>query len=107
MGCRKQSSNDAFDGGRQGGEIDGAWPARGAATPIGKLTPRDLEVLVAIRRGSTNGAIAKSLGISLSTVRRHVGNILVKLDNRSQVAGAEMARRGMLTALPVWTRHTN
>jgi DNA-binding NarL/FixJ family response regulator len=107
MGCRKQSSNGAFDGGLQGGEIVGAWAGRGAATPIGKLTPRDLDVLAAIRCGSTNGAIARSLGISLSTVRRHVGNILVKLDNRSQVAGAEVARPGKLTALPVRNRHTN
>jgi DNA-binding NarL/FixJ family response regulator len=101
--ARKPSSNDAFDGGLQGGEVNLARPARRAAPPTENLTPRDLDVLVAIRRGSTSGAIAKSLGISLSTVRRHVWNILVKLDDRAQVAGPDLT----LAAVPVRNRHAN
>jgi len=53
------------------------------------LTPRELDVLAAIRAGSTNRGIATSLGISVSTVNRHVEHILAKLGahNRAQ-AGA-------------------
>jgi DNA-binding NarL/FixJ family response regulator len=63
----------------------------GKRLPIETLTPRDLDVLAAIRRGSTNGAIAISLGISLSTVRRHVARILSKLDDRPEVASLRIA----------------
>jgi DNA-binding NarL/FixJ family response regulator len=104
--ARKQSSNDVFDGGLQGGKLNTARPARRAATPIEKLTPRDLDVLAAIRRGSTSGAIAKSLGISLSTVRRHISNILAKLDDRAQVEFPDFGSR-RLAALAVPNRHTN
>jgi DNA-binding NarL/FixJ family response regulator len=57
----------------------------GKRPPIETLTSRDLDVLAAIRRGSTSGAIAKSLGVSLSTVRRHVARILARLDERGEL----------------------
>lgn len=52
------------------------------------LTPRELDVLTSIRQGHTNKAIALSLGISLSTVKRHVEHLLAKLGatNRAQAA---------------------
>jgi DNA-binding CsgD family transcriptional regulator len=56
---------------------------------IALLTLRELDVLAAIRTGSTNRGIATTLGISVSTVNRHVEHILAKLGahNRAQ-AGA-------------------
>ena len=46
-------------------------------------------MLLSIRQGSTNQAIATGLGISLSTVNRPVEHILEKLPvkNRAQAAG--------------------
>ena len=60
------------------------------------LTARESQVLQEIRSGCTNREIAGSLGISISTVNRHVESILKKLSarNRAQaVAETEMLRR--------------
>jgi DNA-binding NarL/FixJ family response regulator len=43
------------------------------------LTPRELQVLELLQLGQTNQETARGLGISLSTVKRHVENILDKL----------------------------
>jgi DNA-binding NarL/FixJ family response regulator len=61
----------------------------GSTDTIQVLTPRELEVLTGIRDGSTNQAIASLLGVSLSTVKRHVEHILLKLaaKNRAEAAG--------------------
>jgi DNA-binding NarL/FixJ family response regulator len=59
------------------------------------LTAREGQVLREIRSGRTNREIAGSLGISLSTVNRHVESILKKLSarNRAQaVAETEVLR---------------
>lgn len=56
------------------------------------LTVRELEVLALIERGLTNKVIARRLGVSVSTVKHHVHNILSKL---------EVARRGEAVA---WLR---
>lgn len=55
---------------------------------INKLTEREKEVLMQIRKGLSNGEIASHLYISECTVKKHVSNILSKLDlsNRTQVA---------------------
>jgi len=54
-----------------------------------KLTPRQKQVLLlVVKRGATNKVIAKTLKISESTVKLHVGSILKKygLRNRTQLA---------------------
>jgi non-specific serine/threonine protein kinase len=58
------------------------------------LSPRELEVAALVARGETNRQIAQALGISKTTVDRHVSNILVKggFASRAQVA-AWVARR--------------
>jgi LuxR family maltose regulon positive regulatory protein len=61
-----------------------------AATGAGEpgLTPRELEVLGRIASGDSNKHIARALDLSLHTVKRHVANILGKLDaeTRGQAA---------------------
>jgi DNA-binding CsgD family transcriptional regulator len=52
------------------------------------LSSRQVQVLTAIRAGRTNREIAKLLGISLSTVNRHVENILQKLPARNRAHAA-------------------
>jgi DNA-binding NarL/FixJ family response regulator len=52
------------------------------------LSARQVQVLRAIRSGRTNREIAKLLGISLSTVNRHVENILQKLPARNRAHAA-------------------
>lgn len=52
------------------------------------LSPREMEVLVWIRRGLTNSEIAARLGISTGTVKIHVEHILSKLDVPNRHAAA-------------------
>jgi len=50
------------------------------------LTPREIEVLTVIGRGRTNSEVAAELYISETTVKTHVGNLLMKLGARDRVA---------------------
>lgn len=51
-----------------------------------RLTPRQQQVLRLIRRGMANSAIAASLGVSASTVKAEVGELLRAFDVRSREA---------------------
>lgn len=55
---------------------------------INQLTDREKDVLNEIRKGLSNEEIANSLYISEHTVKKHVSNILTKLNvsNRTQIA---------------------
>ncbi|MDE2583546.1 MAG: response regulator transcription factor [Rhodospirillales bacterium] len=63
------------------------FPASSAAS-IDRLTPREAAVLELLGRGTPNKIIAYRLGISLSTAKVHVHNIIKKLNahNRTEVA---------------------
>lgn len=56
--------------------------------PLEPLTPRQLEVLGLLARGSTNREIAQILVVSRGTVKRHVEDIIAKLEvsDRTQAA---------------------
>jgi DNA-binding NarL/FixJ family response regulator len=75
---------------RSNGYARGAAPA--AATPrseaLGRLTRRELEVLDEIRRGMTNREIALRLGVSPTTVNKHVHRVLTKLGARNRAQAA-------------------
>jgi DNA-binding NarL/FixJ family response regulator len=83
----------------------GAQEEAGAADPTSKrplgerpetrldhsLTPREVEVLRLVARGQTNQQIARSLLISVSTVKRHVRHISSKLGVPDRVQAAVRA----------------
>jgi DNA-binding NarL/FixJ family response regulator len=48
--------------------------------PLGRLTPREREVLSLMAQGKSNNAIAEDLVVSLGAVEKHVTNIFMKLD---------------------------
>jgi DNA-binding NarL/FixJ family response regulator len=56
-----------------------------------RLSVRENQVLQEIRRGRTNREIAASLGISITTVNKHVQGVLKKLNvrNRAQAAASQ------------------
>lgn len=68
------------------GQDDGAPAA--ALPPDEPLSAREREVLALLAEGQSNKLIARALGLSLHTVKRHVANILTKLalDSRTQAA---------------------
>lgn len=69
---------------RNGGESE-ADPA-----PEAKLTRRELDVLKLVAQGETDARIARSLGIHMTTVKKHVSRILAKFAVSSR-AGATAA----------------
>jgi RimJ/RimL family protein N-acetyltransferase/DNA-binding CsgD family transcriptional regulator len=64
------------------------------------LTPRELDVLTELARGSSNRVIAASLGISENTVKNHVRSILEKLQAKSRAEAVVVGLSQGLTSLP-------
>src|SRR5260370_5190426 len=68
-------------------------PPQAAAASLEHLSAREREVIVFVADGLSNAAIAKRLSISEHTVKRHVANILLKLDLPTRAAAAAIAGR--------------
>lgn len=64
----------------------------GNSTLIEPLSERELEVLHMLVQGASNQDIADTLVITLSTVKKHVGNILAKLSVTSRTQAIVRAR---------------
>jgi DNA-binding NarL/FixJ family response regulator len=65
-----------------------AKPAREAS--LDALTPREREVLTLVAEGLSNAVIANRLRLSDHTVKRHVANMLLKLDLPTRAAAAAL-----------------
>ena len=64
---------------------------------VSALTPREIEVLNLMAEGASNKTIARRLGISVHTVKFHVGSLLDKLDAAGRTdAVAHAARLGVI-----------
>jgi DNA-binding NarL/FixJ family response regulator len=75
--------------GRRSASPAGATPS----TPLGTLTPRELDVLSLLADGRTNKEVAAALFISQKTAGVHVSHILAKLGVRSRVQAVAIAHR--------------
>lgn len=64
------------------------------------LTARELEVLQLMAEGLANQLIAKTLFLSLNTVRNHVRNVLAKLNAHSKLEAVAVATRSGLIEPP-------
>ena len=73
---------------REAAEIAQRPQMPSAPAPCTGLTPRELAVLELLERGVCNKIIAYKLGMSLSTVKAHVHNIIVKLRVRNRTEAA-------------------
>jgi DNA-binding NarL/FixJ family response regulator len=51
-----------------------------AHDPVGRLTPRERDVLALVAQGRSNAAIAAALGVTDNAVNFHTANIFTKLD---------------------------
>ncbi len=69
---------------KEGGEQE----KKGKPSPLDALTPREVEVFRLMSGGHTNQQIAKELFASVSTVKKHVRQVLAKLgvSDRTQAA---------------------
>jgi LuxR family transcriptional regulator, maltose regulon positive regulatory protein len=75
-----------------------AAPAAPAAVAVvdmtdAKLTDRELEIIVLIKQGATDKAIAEMMHISTSTVKYHLQNIFRKLNVRTRTAAVFVAEK--------------
>jgi LuxR family maltose regulon positive regulatory protein len=69
-----------------------AGPSPRASGPLGRLSDREREVLERVAHGASNKEIARELDLSLHTVKRHIANILGKLDCVSRRQAADLVR---------------
>lgn len=53
---------------------------RNERSPLGELTPRELEILAFVARGHSNQAIADELVLTKRAVEKHINAIFLKLD---------------------------
>jgi DNA-binding CsgD family transcriptional regulator len=74
------------------GEAD---PLHGHAAPVhdNKLTPREHEVLQLLAAGASNKEIARSLDISVHTVKFHIASLLAKLGATSRLEAVGIGLR--------------
>ncbi len=63
---------------------------------LDELTERETDVLVCLGEGLSNQQIGRELGIGEATVKTHVSRVLTKLDLRSRVQAAVLAREARL-----------
>lgn len=70
-----------------------ARPAPRPSGPLDLLTPREREVLERVAEGAGNKEIARELALSTHTVKRHIANILGKLDCVSRRQAALLLKR--------------
>lgn len=61
--------------------------------PAARLTRREREVLSLLVEGSTNGAIAQKLSVSVETVKSHVRHIMQKMHVKDRTQAAVIATR--------------
>jgi DNA-binding NarL/FixJ family response regulator len=78
---------------REGGDASGAPDAEFGGP---RLTARELEVLCLMAKGRSNHEIAEDLTIGITTVRKHVTSILIKLHVENRVQAAVQAVRNRL-----------
>jgi DNA-binding NarL/FixJ family response regulator len=84
-------------------DAETAEPGRDPRGPAGSrsLTPRELEVLQMLTKGSANKEIARAIGVAEVTVKLHTRRILEKLGVRNRAAAAALAvSRGLISNDP-------
>lgn len=69
------------------------------STKSNRLTPREIEILRLIAQGQCNKEIAKTLGITLDTVKEHVRNIFRKTSQSDRTQAALWAIRNEIASL--------
>jgi DNA-binding NarL/FixJ family response regulator len=86
--ARKEARSPPGSSGDPGGSLD---EHRVAVPRPASLTRREAEVLRLVARGHTNSQIAKSLLVSVSTIKKHVQRVISKLEVSTRTEAAVKA----------------
>ncbi|MFO8079018.1 MAG: response regulator transcription factor [Armatimonadota bacterium] len=65
------------------------------------LTEREVDVLRLMANGDSNGAISETLGITMDTTKKHVRNVIDKMQARSRTHAAIIAAQAGLVGNPI------
>ncbi|MEK0083157.1 response regulator transcription factor [Benzoatithermus flavus] len=60
------------------------------ADPLGRLSPRERELLGSLGTGCTNAELARALGVSVNTVKFHLRNLFDKLGVRNRAQAVQL-----------------
>lgn len=67
--------------------------ARSENSPLGEMTPRELDVLSGVAEGKSNAAIAEDLVLTKRAVEKHINAIFLKLDLTYSPEADQMSKR--------------
>jgi DNA-binding NarL/FixJ family response regulator len=67
--------------------------ARSESSPLGEMTPRELDVLSGVAEGKSNAAIAEDLVLTKRAVEKHINAIFLKLDLTYSPEADQMSKR--------------
>jgi DNA-binding NarL/FixJ family response regulator len=70
-------------------------------TEAAHLTEREVDILRLMGNGDSNKAMAEILGITLDTVKKHVRNVIDKLQARSRTHAAIIAAQSGIVGNPI------
>ena len=70
-------------------------------TEAAHLTEREVDILRLMGNGDSNKAMAETLGITLDTVKKHVRNVIDKLQARSRTHAAIIAAQSGIVGNPI------
>ena len=70
-------------------------------TEAAHLTEREVDVLRLMGNGDSNKVMAETLGITLDTVKKHVRNVIDKLQARSRTHAAIIAAQAGIVGIPI------
>ena len=102
--CLRGLATMAASSQESGGAVEllSAISPRAGISGWAALTPRERQVANLVARGLSNRQIALELRIAHGTARRHVTNILAKLEfrSRAQIAGWAVEQRSSTAEMP-------
>jgi two-component system, NarL family, nitrate/nitrite response regulator NarL len=101
-GVRSVAAGGSWLGQPRREDVRHADAGRGrSGTRTSGLTPREIEIVEAVRRGATNRHIATELGITLDTVKHHIANIFSKVGVVTRLQLAVFAMNGARPGEPI------
>jgi DNA-binding NarL/FixJ family response regulator len=73
--------------------------SRAESSPLGEMTPRELDVLAGLAEGKSNAAIAEDLTLTKRAIEKHINAIFLKLDLTYSPDAEQISKRVKATLI--------